>query len=162
MDIIDIGFTASKKPGLALYYDFVPVIPIGYGKVEGTFVGLGGGKFGAMPHYEESYGLLLWGQESVGFGVYDASDPETLNYQRTGLVGAAEGPFPGPDYLLSCPHYIHLGWVGIVVSPRYLQILDFLCGWTTLDICFDDGVPRPTWGGKPLFGAAEVSPKTSP
>ena len=162
MDIVDLGITVSSQPGFALYYDFIPVVPVGFGKVEGTFVGLGGGRLGAMPHYEESYGLVLWGQEAVGFGVYDKDKPETMNFQRSGLVGAAQGPFPGPDYLISCPHYIHLGWIGVVVSPRYLQMLDFLCGWTTLDLCFDDGAPLPTWGGKGIFGGAPSAAAAAP
>jgi hypothetical protein len=40
--------------------------------------------------------------------------------------------------LISCPHYLHLGWVGVVATPRYLQMLDFVAGWTTLDVGGDD------------------------
>lgn len=144
-EIIDLGVTVSAKPGFALYYDFVPVIPIGVGYVDGYFAGLGGGKFGAMPHYEKSYGAILWGQEEVGFGVYDKQDPESVRFQRTGLIGVFEGPVPGPDYMVSCPHYVHLGWVGVVASPRYLQIIDFILGFSTLDICKDDGAEKGSW-----------------
>ncbi|NQU43466.1 hypothetical protein HQ520_09280 [bacterium] len=147
MDMIDLGFTFSKKPGFAFYYDFVPVIPIGVGYVRGSYVGLGGGKLSWLsPHHEESYGALLWGQEKVTFRHSEedlaAMTPEerekALLFQRTGLIGVFQGPFPGPEYLISCPHYIHLGWIGVVGSPRYLQMLDFLIGWTTLDITRDD------------------------
>jgi hypothetical protein len=147
MDMIDIGFTFSKEPHFAFFHDFIPVIPIGYGKVEGTFTGLGGGQFGAnIPHYEESYGLLAWGEEKVSFGVTpeelaamtEEERNDALNFQRTGLIGMAQGPFPGTDYLICCPHYLHLGWVGAVGSPRYLQMLDFVVGFTTLDIGRDD------------------------
>lgn len=149
MEVIDLGVTVSKKPGFALYYDFIPIIPIGVGYVDGYFVGLGGGKAGAMPHYEKSYGAILWGQEEVGFGDYVTDDPESLRFQRTGVIGLAQGPVPGPDYMISCPHYLHLGWVGLVVSPRYLQIIDFLVGFTTLDICHDDGKERGSWRAEP-------------
>jgi len=145
LDMIDIGVTLSKKPGFAVYYDFVPLIPAGVGYVDGYFVGVGGGRVGWMPHYEESVGLGLWGQEKVGFGEFSKEKPETLNFQRSGIAGMIHGPFPGPDYLISCPHYLHLGWIGLVGSPRYLQALDFVLGWTTLDICSDDGRPRGRW-----------------
>ncbi|MCD6385785.1 hypothetical protein J7M23_08410 [Candidatus Sumerlaeota bacterium] len=149
MDMIDIGFTFSKKPQFAFFYDFVPVVPIGYGNVEGYYVGLGGRKFGFFsPHYERSYGLILYGAEEVGFGnsvaeselkaMSEEERHKLLNFQRSGLAGMVVGPFPGPKYLISCPHYIHLGWIGAVGTPRYLQMLDFILGWTTLDIYFDD------------------------
>lgn len=146
-DIIDLGFTFSSKPQFALYYDFIPIIPIGYGEVDGKFIGLGGGKFGWWTsHYERSYGLILWGQEEVTFEksksdlnkMKEDERNKELNFQRTGLIGIFQGPFPSTDYLISCPHYIHLGWFGVVASPRYLQILDFVFGWTTLDIGSDD------------------------
>ena len=147
LDVIDLGFSFSAKPQFAFYYDFVPIIPIGYGDVDGYYSGLGGGKFsGWTPHRERSYGLLVWGQEEVSFNkngeelakLSEEERQKELLFQRTGLVGMGEGPFPGPEYLISCPHYIHLGWIGVVGTPRYLQMLDFLLGWTTLDICGDD------------------------
>jgi hypothetical protein len=146
-DMIDIGLSFSRKPQLALFYDFIPVIPIGYGRVDGTYAGLGGGKLSWFdPHFERSYGLILWGQEEVTFEksleelekLSREEREEILDFQRTGLIGMAQGPFPGPNYLISCPHYIHLGWIGVVGSPRYLQMLDFVLGFTTLDIGGDD------------------------
>lgn len=154
MEVMDLGVTVSKQPGFALFYDFIPVIPIGVGYVDGYFVGMGGGKVGAMKHYEKSYGAILWGQEEVGFGVYEKDSPESLDFQRTGLIGVVQGPVPGPDYMISCPHYVHLGWIGVVASPRYLQMLDFILGFTTLDICHDDGVARGTWRPAPAAPAA--------
>lgn len=153
MDIIDIGFTFSKKPQFAFFYDFVPIVPIGYGNVEGYYVGLGGGEFGFFtPHRERSYGLILYGAEEVGFGdsvsesslkaMSEEERRNILNFQRTGLIGIAVGPFPGPKYFISCPHYIHLGWIGVVGTPRYLQMLDFILGWTTLDFYFNDDVKK--------------------
>jgi len=162
LDMIDLGVSVSSKPGFALFYDFVPVFPIGGGKVDGHFVGLGGGRLGFMPHYQESYGAIVWGQEAVAFGVHDLERPETLNFQRSGLSGLAQGPVPGPDYMISCPHYIHLGWIGIVASPRYLQMLDFVLGWTTLDIGYDDGLSPGRWGAKSLFGSASEASSGPP
>ncbi len=147
MDMVDVGFTFSTKPGIAVWYDFVPVVPIGISYVDGYFVGLGGGGFRFFSHhFQRHFGLVLWGQEEVTFrySKQDLDDmtnterDEATNFQRTGLIGMIQGPFPGPDYLISCPHYLHIGWIGAVASPRYLQMLDFIIGWTTLDICFDD------------------------
>lgn len=147
LDLIDIGFTFSSKPQFAFFYDFIPVVPIGYGGVQGYYIGIGGGNLHLWsPHYERSYGVILWGQEEVNFGtsyedlmkMSDEERNDELNYQHSGLIGMALGPFPGPDYLISCPHYIHLGFIGAVGSPRYLQIVDFILGWTTLDFYFDD------------------------
>lgn len=146
-EMVDVGFSFSKKAQLALFYDFIPIVPIGYGRVDGEFVGLGGGRLcWFSPHFERSYGLILWGQEEVTFHksldelerMSREERDDVLNYQRSGLVGMIDGPFPGPDYLISCPHYIHLGWIGVVASPRYLEMLDFVLGFTTLDIGWDD------------------------
>ena len=162
MEIIDLGITVSEKPGFAFYYDFITVIPIGIGYVDGTFAGLGGGRFGWMKHYERSFGLVLWGQEEVGFREYDKEKPETLGFQRTGLIGVFQGPLPGPDYMISCPHYLHVGWIGVVGSPRYLQAVDFVLGIFGLDICFDDGPAKATWGGKSIFGYETPAAATPP
>jgi hypothetical protein len=172
MDIVDVGFTFSKTPQFAAYYDFVPIIPIGYGDVKGRFVGLGGGKLaGWAAHRERSYGLVLWGQEEVGFGKSASNlDKMTakernkaLKFQRTGLIGMAQGPFPGPEYLISCPHYLHVGWIGAVATPRYLQIVDFVLGWTTLDICFDDDAGKDgAPGGKPWRAWHPVNAEKKP
>src|SRR5690349_2508330 len=63
-DIIDLGVTFSSKPQFAFYASgpFIQVGAAGYGHVDGHFFGLGESKFSLWgPHYEESYGLLLWG-----------------------------------------------------------------------------------------------------
>ncbi len=146
-DVIDLGLTFSGKPQIAVFYDFVPIVPIGYGRLDGRFAGLGGGRIaGWAPHYEKSYGLILWGEEELTFrNSYEELEmlgseerDEAVDFQRTGLIGMFQGPFPSQDYLISCPHYLHLGWIGVVATPRYLQMVDFVLGWTTLDIGADD------------------------
>ncbi|MGD2175927.1 MAG: hypothetical protein PVJ27_11035 [Candidatus Brocadiaceae bacterium] len=145
LDIIDLGVTFSRDWDFALYYDFVPVFPVGYGKVEGRFAGLGAGRLGRTAHREESLGLILWGREELRYGLPPDDRLEPSRFQRSGLAGLVHGPVPGPDYVASCPHYVHLGRVGLVATPRYYQALDFLLGWTTLDIGFDDGLQRGQW-----------------
>lgn len=145
LDIVDLGVTFSKDPYFAAYYRLpVPVGAIGYGKVKGGFFGIGGGNIGYMPHYEESYGPILWGQEEVAFGDYNREDRERLNYERIG-IGLFQGPLPPPGYMLGCPHYLHLGWIGLVGMPRIYEWLDFPLGFTTLDISRDDGHPIGYW-----------------
>ena len=43
-EMFDFGATFSKKPQFSAYMNCPVVAPIGYGKVDGRFVGVGGGK----------------------------------------------------------------------------------------------------------------------
>ena len=45
-EIVDIGFTISKKPYFALYADELSLLPVGYGHVDGHFVGWGAVRWG--------------------------------------------------------------------------------------------------------------------
>ncbi len=166
MDVVDAGITISLKPNFAAYYDLTPFIPIGYGEVDGYFVGLGGGKFGFMRHYERSVGVLAWGREEVGFGEFSHDDPKSLNFQRVGIAGIVhglvEGWVPVADYAPTCLHYVHLGWVGAVGNLRYLQMVDFVLGWTGIDICFDDGKERGEWFGKSIYGWGSPKAESEP
>jgi hypothetical protein len=146
-DVVDAGFTFSKRPAIAAYYSFIPLVAIGYGDVQGRFAGVGGGRLAAWaPHRERSCGLILWGREELNFGtpqseldaMNDADRRKALHFHRPGPIGVIQGPLAGPEYLISCPHYLHLGWFGLVLTPRYLEMADFLLGWTTLDIGGDD------------------------
>ena len=56
-DMFDVGFTFSRKPQFAAYTNCPVIFPIGYGKVDGRFVGVGGRKAGVMEHKESSTGL---------------------------------------------------------------------------------------------------------
>ncbi len=155
LDMGDIGFTFSFEPSFALYYDLTPLIPIGYSKVDGWFAGVGGGHVGIMRHYQRNLGLILYGEEEVGFARYDKDDDASLNRQKVGLLGIAQGlperRFPGPDYTPSCLHYIHTGWFGAVANLRYLQMVDFLLGWFGVDLCFDDGREHGAWFAKDVY-----------
>jgi hypothetical protein len=147
-DIGDFGFTFSSKPQFSAYVSapVVQIIPLGIGKVDGHFFGMGEGQTALWaPHYEKSLGLLVWGEERVSFfhteeelaAMSEEKRDEAANFMRSGVGGFVQGPW-SLKYCVSCPHYIHLGWFGVVVTPRYLQMLDFVLGWTTLDVCQDD------------------------
>lgn len=172
LDCVDFGLTFTKRPTFAAYFR-TPIVPVAGalgGYVDGYFVGVGGGNAGLMRHYEKSYGMFLkdprpddpdafWSRipiplilscyEEVAYGDFDKDDSEQVHAQRVGLVGLFQGPFPGPDYFFGCPHYLHIGWIGVVVTPRYNEWLDFIVGFTTLDISGDDGRPRGYWPGQP-------------
>jgi len=144
-DMVDLGLTFTSTAQFTAYKACTPVFAIGGGKVEGRFLGLGGGQIGWMPLYHEGTGLALWGQQKIAFGKFDKNDPATLNYQRSGPLGMKNAPVAGPEYMLCCVQHLHLGWVGIVVNVRWLQMADFLAGWFGADFCHDDGTPRGSW-----------------
>ncbi len=149
-EIIDLGMTFSIQPQFACYVIFPPCMltPVGYGEVDGRFIGLGGGKLRALsPYYEKSIGLILWGEETVSFdrnkidlmGMSEEQLRAEATFYRSGPAGIAQGPMTNDDYLFSCPHYLHLGWVGFVLSPRYYEMLDFVTGLShVVDMSFDD------------------------
>ena len=162
MDMMDVGVTFSSKPLFSLYASgpIVQVGSLGFGKVDGHFFGIGEGRGNLWgPHYESSVGLLVWGEEMLSYRFTEeelaALPPQeaalTANFMRVGPVGFVEGPTPSLKYIVSCPHYIHLGWIGLVATPRWLQMADFLVGWTTLDLCQDDGPKRDVPGGHQIW-----------
>ncbi len=137
-DIIDIGFTFSKKPQFSFYGNFQTVTPIGYGHVDGVFLGNAGGTWGLMDYHHRGAGLLLWGVEEQAYGEHDDSDPDSVNYRHEGVIGLIRGPRPHIKEVISCPHIIHLGWFGIVGTGRGLEIVDLALGLATIDIMGDD------------------------
>ena len=162
MDMMDVGITFSSKPQFALYASgpFVQIGALGFGKVDGHFFGFGEGKASLWgPHYESSCGVLVWGEELLSYHLTEsqlaALPPResdlTANFMRVGPIGFIQGPLPSLKYFGSCPHYIHLGWIGLVGSPRYLQMADFLLGWFMIDLCQDDGPKRDRPGGFQLW-----------
>ncbi len=138
-DLIDLGFTFSKKAQISVFFDapFVTIWPIGYGEVDGQFLGLGQGHLRAAdPFYQKNYGVVLWGRERLSYNA-SLAELEEMNEEEldknqelygTGFLGFVEGPMPPPKYLGSCPHYIHVGWFGIVANPRYWEMIDFAAG----------------------------------
>ncbi len=146
VDAFDIGVTASIWPGLALYANAVSVAPGGFGYVDGWFLGVGGGRVGLTRHYERSIGLLIWGYEEVGWGDFDKGDKDTLYRQYVGVAGIMLPPYKAsPAYMPACIHYLHVFFVGGVANLRYMEMVDFVLGWSTLDIAGDDGYRYAKW-----------------
>jgi hypothetical protein len=90
-DMMDIGITVSRHTQFAFYQSFESILPLGYADFDCTVLGWGGGHFGAMHHYLKAWGVLVWGNEQVGWGDYDKDDPSTLYVTRVGLVGMPSG-----------------------------------------------------------------------
>jgi hypothetical protein len=136
--MFDFGLTFTKTPQFSAYVNCPVIAPLGYGKVDGYFVGMGGGKVGAMKHHQESSGLLVWGREEVSWESFNAEQADTLSVQGVGVLGLAEGQEGEKTYTPACIHYLHLGWIGIAANVRWLEIPDFLTGFVLLDPMGDD------------------------
>jgi hypothetical protein len=149
MDMFDLGITVSKKPGFALYMDKPPVMPIGFANVDGKLIGLGRSSFGVHDFREKAVGYVVGGSIQRGVDNYDPQDPNALKEYGAGLIGYMQGttafqndPAAGetgrPLTRPTCPMTIHLGWIGFEWGCKFWDMLDFMLGWTTLDIGHDD------------------------
>jgi hypothetical protein len=137
--MVDIGITRSEKPCTAVFLCGVSLIGVGAGHFEGTFSGIGGNQVGTTKCYYRNRGLLLWTYEEIGWGDYDVTKQDTLYTYYGAILGWVQHIPRRPAYAPACNHFIHFGRRGVVFNFRYLEILDFLLGWTTLDLCGDDG-----------------------
>ncbi|HPD14704.1 MAG TPA: hypothetical protein PLE19_07135 [Planctomycetota bacterium] len=128
--MMDLGFTFSKKPQFGLYANCPMVTPLGYSKVDGYFVGMGGGKLGAGEHRQNNAGLLFWGREENSWKGFDKGDEAVTESHRAGVVGLAQNVKEGnAKYRPACVHYLHLGFVGIMWNLNYYKMADFFTGW---------------------------------
>ena len=145
-EMFDLGFTFSKKPQFSAYMNCPVIAPIGYGKVDGTYVGVGGGEVGVMSGYhQEGSGALVWGREEVSWEGFDPDDADTLSIQGVGVLGLAENREIEDAYDVACIHYLHLGWMGATFNIHWLEIPDFFCGIILLDPMGDDGEDGGFW-----------------
>ena len=147
VEIMDLGITVSAKPGFALWFAAPFSLGAGLGGyVDGHFIGLGGGQIGMTRHYLAAVGVVLFGYEEIGWGEFDKDDPTTLCRTYQGVIGIPISlATTRPDYMPTCNHEIHLGWIGLIGNLRYTEILDFIVGFTTLDIAGDDGNKMGHW-----------------
>ncbi len=143
LDFLEIGVTASRKPHFALYVGLANVITIGYAKLDGTFYGIAHRRAGAMPVRYDTRGVLLWGEEQLGFGDFDVDDADSPQPWRVGVIGLAQGSAIPRHELLNCPKLLHLGWVGLSLNGHLAELADFFVGWTTTDIMGDDASGQP-------------------
>ena len=137
LDMFDMGFTFSTKPQFGLYGNCPFTVPGGYSKVDGYFVGLGGGKVGVMDHHQDSAGLLLWAREDVEWSKGEDDEEKVGTYQM-GPLGLAVDSEGNTTYRPQCAHYLHLGFIGVTGNLNYREWADFLVGWFGVDINKDD------------------------
>ena len=98
MEMGDLGVTVTRTPQFSAHATLFSFGAIGYGRVDGTFHGLGGGDIGAMPVHYHHWGLLLIGREETGWGDglvwhcggFDVNDPDTMNIQGVGVVSIVQ------------------------------------------------------------------------
>jgi len=145
-EVADLGFTVTSKPCIGLYWNSLDIFPFGYSKIDGWFVGWGGGRFGITRHYNRCAGFGRT-REVIGWGEFDPEDESTMHVQYSGILGWILPPHGGgPAYTPACVHFFpHLGYVGLVWNVRWAELADFMLGWTTIDFAGDDGYERGKW-----------------
>lgn len=151
LDITDFGITVTDKaqPDFGLYLDFFNITPIGYSAIDGKVLGWGNRQIGWLDYHDHNWGALAWGSEQKGTGEFDPRDPHQT---RLDQVDAKEPPRydagiarliaednpPPPLQYIQCERGLHLGWIGVHLTFRPFETIDFLLGWTTLDMMRDD------------------------
>jgi hypothetical protein len=155
-DCVEFGVTMSRKPGFMLFTDCYSVTPIGYSHVEDAkLLGWGNRQIGLLDFEHKSWGVLLTGSYMQALGELDPRDPHVISPRAEdpnqwgrfdlGLVGLAirkNGWRPFAAFF-ECDKGIHLGWAGLHLKYRWLDLVDFVVGFTTLDFMGDDiaGLP---------------------
>jgi hypothetical protein len=154
-DILDIGITVTDKwqPDFALYVDLFSVLSVGVSSIDGKFLGWSNRQIGWLDYTDKSWALLVWGSEKEGAGEFNPHDPHQVRADQsdlterpkfnTGIVRIiAEDNAPPPFKFFECDKVVHIGWIGIQAPCRPLEIVDFILGWTTLDIMGDDNINK--------------------
>ena len=139
LDILDIGVTFTKEPRFAVYGGLQSLVGVGYSNVDGKMAGVGDRHAGWLDMRYHSAGSVLEGREQWAFdGDYDPTDEDSPTTRGVGL-GLIYGGYPDTFVgALNCPKFVHLGFIGININCKIGQVLDFILGWTTLDIGRDD------------------------
>lgn len=147
LEVVDVGIVVSYKPGLALWFAAPFSLAAGLGgHVDGYCIGLAGGRPLFTPHYLNAIGILVFGFEEIGWGKFDTEDPATLYRTYQGVLGIPLSLiFARPAYVPTCTHQVHVLFLGAIANLRYMEVLDFVVGFTTLDIAGDDGRDLGHW-----------------
>jgi hypothetical protein len=151
LDMVDLGITINThaRPDFAVYGDIFSLIQLGYAHVDGKAIGIGNRQIGVLDHEFKNWGALVWGSEQKGSGAFDPTDPHQARPDQHELterprfdvgllrLGESDNPPPAVQFL-EVDRGFHLGWIGIFATVRPLDIIDFVLGWTTIDIIGDD------------------------
>lgn len=150
-DMAEMGISVNNKltPQFGLYFDFFNILPFGYSNVDGKTIGWGNRQGGWVNHIDKNWGVIGWGKEQRGIGKINPSDPHIARPDQKDLkeyptynVGPVkmitDKNVPPIAQFFECNRVLHLGWIGVYLYLRPVDILDFIIGWTTLDIMGDD------------------------
>ncbi|MFH1354958.1 MAG: hypothetical protein ABIH19_02285 [Candidatus Omnitrophota bacterium] len=148
MDMFDTGIILTSKPNFALYTDLGMVLPMGFSHIDGKLIGIGRSNFGVHDFRLNGYGYVIGGKMQRGVDNYNPDDPNDPPTYPVGIPALMDGTHmasidPGryeerPKTRYTCPKVIHLGWIGFDFGCKLWDMLDFILGWTTLDIGEDD------------------------
>ncbi len=143
VEMLDIGISFSGEGELSLYACFASLACLGYADMEGKVLGMAGGQLGLIDYRIRANGQMYYGAENVRWG----SGGGMRHYKHVqGLYAVMAAPqLPDPAYFPACTHYLHFFFIGVVANARYAEMLDFLIGFTTLDIACDDGRKKGKW-----------------
>ncbi len=92
LDMLDLGVSVTPKLSLSAYACLLGLGGVGYGSVDGYFIGVGGSRIGAFRHYHSNIGLGIYAHEVTGWGDFDLNDRDTLTRRH-------RGPLTWPDYV---------------------------------------------------------------
>jgi hypothetical protein len=152
LEMVDVGFSITTTPQIGLYWNSLDALTFGYCKLDGYFLGWGGNQIGFTRLHAHCWGLG-YAYEEIGWGDYDLTDPKTLYITNGGIPGYFLFWVPGipqkiPAYSPACVHFFpHIAYVGLVWNARWWEILDFLVGFSGIDLSGDDGNRIGSWLG---------------
>jgi len=146
LDIFDIGFTVTREPHIGIYADFQSIASLGYADIDGWMLGIGNRRAGWLPTRYHTGGALLEGREEWAYGDYE-SDPTIVQKQGVGLGMIYHGLPPSVPKAFNCAKFVHVLFIGFNMNCKIVEALDFVLGWTTLDIGCDDVNARAAGSG---------------
>jgi len=154
LDIFDIGISVTDKwePDFSIYINPFEIAPIGYSRIDGKFLGIGNRQVGWLDHEHRAWGAVVWGSEKAGSGEFNPNDPHQVRDDQSNLkerpkfnVGIVrmtkKNNVPPLLQFFQCDKCVHLGWIGVRANCRLADLIDFIIGWTTIDILDDDNIP---------------------
>lgn len=92
----------------------------------------------ALPWSEKEYGYLVSSERT--------RDPDGGGGNIAVVIPTRNREFPFDGSVLDVEATIHVGIVGFRLSVSPLQMIEFLLGWTTLDVAQDDREERAASG----------------
>ena len=133
LEAFDLGFTVTKTPQFSAYANCPTVLPIGYGNIDGTYIGIHNGRAGWQKHQRQEAGFILWGRERSSWSNFE-------DERDVGVAGILTSDDRRRSTAPICIHYLHLGWLGVVWNIHWSEIGDFFAGIVGFDPLRDDGI----------------------